>query len=92
MKSLLVAAVMVSATVGPACYGPHSVYYVDSAREPGSKTFDHDLDQPRVQSERCAKAGVARIETYSSWFDMLASYLSYSEAARSVELTCAKER
>lgn len=92
MKSLVTLAVLGAAWIGPGCYGPHSVYYVDSAREPGTTTFEHDLDQPKVQSARCGKAGVARIETYSSWFDMFASYITYSEAARSVELTCAKER
>ncbi len=84
MKSAA-AALLLAALPMPACYGPHSVYYVDSAREPGQTTFDHDLDSPRVQSTRCGKAGVARIETYSSWFDMMASYVTYSEADRSVE-------
>lgn len=91
MKSLTLAAAL-TAIVGSACYGPHSVYYVDSAREPGPKTFDHDLDTPRVEVTRCGKAGVARIETYSSWFDQLMSYMTWSEADRSVEITCAKER
>jgi hypothetical protein len=92
MKSLVIVTALTAVLAGAACYGPHSVYYVDSAREPGQATFDHDLDTPRVEVQRCAKTGVARIETYSSWFDQLMSYVTYSEADRSVEITCAKER
>lgn len=92
MKSLVLFAAASAALVSAACYGSHSVYYIDSAREPGTTTVDHDLDEPRVQSERCAKTGVAEIETYSSWLDELSSYMTFSEAARSVEITCAKER
>lgn len=91
MKSLTLA-IALGALGGAACYGPHSVHYIDSAREAGPKTFDHDLDTPRVQHTRCGKAGVAKIETYSSWFDQLMSYMTWSEADRSVEITCAKER
>lgn len=88
----LVLAPLAAALLGAACYGPHAVYYVDSAREPGLKTFDHGLDKPRVEVQRCGAAGVAKIETYSSWFDQLMSYTTWSEADRSVEITCAKER
>lgn len=92
ISSLGRAAVLTATLASAGCYGPHSVYYVDSTREPGQATFDHDLETPRVQTQRCGKAGVARIETYASWFDQLMSYVTYSEAERNVDITCARER
>jgi hypothetical protein len=92
MKTFALSVLLCATFVGAGCYGPHTVYYIDSAREPGSKTHDHDLDTPRVQHQKCGKSGVAKIETYTSWFDQLMSYMTWSEADRSVEITCAKER
>ena len=74
-----------------ACYGPHTVAYFDSTRTPSEREFNHDLDKRRVEYERCGAAGVARIETYSGWFDMLLSYITYSDPDRSVDIICAEE-
>lgn len=77
--------------LSPGCYGPHTVAYIDSTRTPSEREFNHDLDGKRVQYERCGEAGVARIETYSGWFDMLLSYMTFSDPDRSVDIVCARE-
>lgn len=74
----------------PACYGPHTITYVDSAREAGSQTYSQSIENNKVDLKRCPGGEVARIETYSSWGDLVVSYLTLSAADRSVELTCVK--
>jgi len=74
-----------------ACYGSHSVIFVDSVRGEGKRTIDDDLDSKRVPLSRCGPAGVSRVEVYSSWWDMFVSYLTFSSADRSAEITCAGE-
>jgi hypothetical protein len=73
-----------------ACYGPHTITYIDSAREAGNDTHSDGIEGNRVDLRRCPGGQVARIETYTTWADTLVSYLTFSTADRSVEITCVK--
>jgi hypothetical protein len=89
LRRLALAALAALCVAG--CYGPHMITYVDSSRAAGERTFSHSIDHHKVDFDKCGGAGIARIETYSTWPAMLVSYLTWSTPDRSAEIVCGVE-